>query len=101
MTIKHQSEPPAPVPMDRQAEALAVLYEISRTLAGGWEMVPMIARGLALIDRRLALGHGMLVLFDPQTDELAIEVAHGFTREELARGRYRIGEGITGAVFKD
>jgi Nif-specific regulatory protein len=101
MMTKQQSESSIPVPMERQAEALAVLYEISRTLAGGWEMVPMIARVLALLDRRLGLGHGMLILFDPQTDDLAIEVAHGLTQEERARGRYQIGEGITGAVFKD
>jgi len=101
MMTKQLSESSIPVPMDRQAEALAVLYEISRTLAGGWEMVPMIARVLALLDRRLGLGHGMLILFDPQTDDLAIEVAHGLTQEERARGRYQIGEGITGAVFKD
>jgi Nif-specific regulatory protein len=100
MMIKHRSESIS-VPTDRQAEALAVLYEISRTLASGWEMAPMIAQVLALLDRRLGLGHGMLVLFDSQADQLAVEVAHDLTQEERARGRYRIGEGITGAVFKE
>jgi Nif-specific regulatory protein len=87
-------------PADRHAEELALLYEVSKTLATGREMAPMLAQVLALLETRLGLGHGMLVLLDPQTDELVIDVAHGFTEEERARGRYRVGEGITGAVFE-
>ncbi len=86
---------------ERHNEELAILYEISKTLATGREMSSMIAHVLAVLHARLRLGHGMLVLLDPQTNELAIEVAHGLTEEERARGRFRIGEGVTGAVFKD
>ncbi|HTP40946.1 MAG TPA: sigma 54-interacting transcriptional regulator [Nitrospiria bacterium] len=85
---------------DRHAEELAILYEISKTLATGTAMEPMIAHVLAVLHARLHLDHGMLVLHDPQTNELAIEVAHGLTEEERARGRYQIGEGVTGAVYK-
>ena len=85
----------------QQAEELAVLYEISKTLATGHAMEPMITQILSVLDARLGLENGMLVLLDPHTNELAIEVAHGLTEAERARGRYRIGEGITGAVFKE
>jgi len=85
----------------RHAEELAILYEISKTLATGKAMEPMIAHVLAVLHARLRLDHGMLVLLDPQTNELAIEVAHGLTEEERVRGRFRIGEGVTGAVFKE
>jgi len=86
---------------ERHAEELAILYEISRTLATGREMASMIAHVLGVLHARLRLDHGMLVLLDPQTNDLAIEEAHGLTEEERARGRFRIGEGVTGAVFKD
>jgi Nif-specific regulatory protein len=86
---------------ERHTEELAILYEISKTLATGKAMEPMITHVLAVLHTRLHLDHGMLVLLDPQTNELAIEVAHGLTEEERVRGRFRIGEGVTGAVFKD
>ncbi|MBI3620782.1 MAG: sigma 54-interacting transcriptional regulator [Nitrospirae bacterium] len=86
---------------ERHAEELAILYEISKTLATGREMASMITHVLAVLHARLHLDHGTLVLLDPQTNELAIEVAHGLTEEERTRGRFRIGEGVTGAVFKE
>jgi Nif-specific regulatory protein len=43
---------------------------------------------------------GTLTLLDPETGELAIETAHGLTAEEIARGRFKIGEGVTGRVFE-
>ena len=86
---------------ERHADELAILYEISRTLATGREMASMITHVLGVLHTRLQLDHGMLVLLDPQTNELAIEVAHGLTEEERTRGRFRIGEGVTGAVFKE
>src|SRR5574337_1954436 len=39
-------------------------------------------------------------LYDPNRGELAIEAAFGLTHEERRRGRYRLGEGITGKVMK-
>ena len=40
------------------------------------------------------------MLVDPITNELKIEVAHGLTKEEKERGRYKIGEGVTGKVVE-
>jgi Nif-specific regulatory protein len=100
MMIKRQSTPPPSSSHNRQVEELAVLYEIGKTLATGDQMGPMLERVLALLDERLQLRRGTLVLFEPQTDQLVIDVAHGLTEAERARGRYAIGEGVTGAVFQ-
>ncbi|MCX5725714.1 MAG: sigma 54-interacting transcriptional regulator [Candidatus Saganbacteria bacterium] len=43
---------------------------------------------------------GTITLVDPRTNELHIEVAHGLTKAEKERGRYKIGEGITGKVVE-
>ena len=37
-------------------------------------------------------------IIDPETRELRIAAAHGLTRAEIARGIYRIGEGVVGRV---
>ncbi|MBU0630120.1 MAG: sigma 54-interacting transcriptional regulator, partial [Candidatus Margulisbacteria bacterium] len=46
----------------------------------------------------LEMQRGTITLVDPATNDLRIEVASGLTREEKERGRYKIGEGITGRV---
>lgn len=39
-------------------------------------------------------------LLDRETGELRIKVACGLTPEQIARGRYKIGEGIVGRVVE-
>ena len=41
-----------------------------------------------------------LTLFNPDTAEIYIEVAHGISVSEKTRGRYKLGEGVTGRVIK-
>jgi Nif-specific regulatory protein len=43
---------------------------------------------------------GTITLVDPASNELRIEVAQGLSRAEVDRGRYQIGEGITGRVVE-
>jgi len=40
-------------------------------------------------------------IVDPTTEEILIRYAAGLTAEERQRGRYKIGEGITGTVVKN
>jgi Nif-specific regulatory protein len=42
---------------------------------------------------------GTLTLYEPVTEDLIITAAYGLTPEEMARGRFKAGEGVTGAVF--
>jgi hypothetical protein len=99
MVPKQQSKSSVSVPMDRRAEALAVLYEISRTLASGWEMAPMIAQVLALLDRRLP--SGMACSFFSIHRQMTCDRGwHGLTQEERARGRYRIGGALPARCSK-
>jgi Nif-specific regulatory protein len=37
---------------------------------------------------------------NPETSELIIEIAHGMPEEKKRRGKYKVGEGITGKVFE-
>ena len=42
--------------------------------------------------------NGTVTIVNPITGKLEIEVAHGLTAEGRKRGKYKIGEGITGRV---
>ena len=53
---------------------------------------------LDILHEYLGMERGTLTLLDPATNELAIEVACGLDLEEIKRGRYKLGEGVTGKV---
>ena len=74
------------------------------------ESIRLLSRGMApdkatremlhLLSELLGLNRGRVVLPDGETGELRIRVAYGLTDEEIARGRYAPGEGITGRVIQ-
>jgi Nif-specific regulatory protein len=43
---------------------------------------------------------GTITILNPLTDEIRIEVAHGLSRGAMERGKYKLGEGITGKVIQ-
>ena len=48
----------------------------------------------------MGMRRGTISILNPETSELQIEVAHGLTAEARERGRYKLGEGITGRVVE-
>ena len=77
-----------------------VLVEISEALASALDLEKALDSILEVLSDSLEMKRGTITLVDPRTNELHIEVAHGLTKEEKERGRYKIGEGITGKVVE-
>ncbi len=86
--------------MPRAEKELDILEQISQILADGLELAQVFQRAMALLSERLAIHRAALLLWDEATDELRITAAIGLTKEEMARGRYAMGEGVTGQVLK-
>ncbi|HTN42386.1 MAG TPA: nif-specific transcriptional activator NifA [Nitrospiria bacterium] len=84
----------------RKIAELTALYEISRSLASSMDLQETSRKILEILASVLDMRRGTLTLLDPETGELVIETAHGLTPEEIARGRFKIGEGVTGRVFE-
>ncbi|MBU1363766.1 MAG: sigma 54-interacting transcriptional regulator [Gammaproteobacteria bacterium] len=80
-------------------EQLLIRESIS-LLSRGLEPDKAIREMLHLLSELLGLNRGRVVLPDGQTGELAIRVAYGLTQRQMERGRYRMGEGITGRVMQ-
>jgi Nif-specific regulatory protein len=76
------------------------LLEISQVLGSALHLDELFERMVEILARRCQMTRCFLVLANPETEELAIEVAYGMTPEEIARGRYQKGEGIIGTVFR-
>jgi len=78
-----------------------VLTDISFALATSLDMEKSMTSIFKIMAESLEMQRGTITLVDPKTNELRIEVAYGLTREEKERGRYKIGEGITGKVVEN
>lgn len=55
---------------------------------------------MRILAEQLGIERGRLVVLDDVTGQLRIEAAHGLRPEEIRRGIYNIGEGVTGQVFQ-
>ncbi|MFP4010233.1 MAG: nif-specific transcriptional activator NifA [Spirochaetaceae bacterium] len=83
-----------------KVEELSLLFEISQLLDQSMELDRVIHPVLQALADRLGMQHAAITLLDRHTGELSIEAAYGYTSKEQARGRYRLGEGVTGTVVQ-
>ncbi len=80
-------------------EELLVIRESVALLSKSQDEPFVIREILHLLSELLGLNRGRVVLPDRDSGELRIVYAYGLTQEEMARGRYLPGEGITGRVM--
>jgi Nif-specific regulatory protein len=91
--------PPIPqAPPTSADQELAVLTEIGRILSSSLELRESFQKMMQIISAKMDMRRGALVLLDESTGRLRTEAAVGLTAEEIDRGKYALGEGITGNV---
>jgi len=84
--------------MNRAELELSILTEIGRVLSSGLDLHSIFDQTMRVLAERLGMERGSMVLLDEATGKLQIEAALGLTPEEIQRGRYDVGEGVTGQV---
>jgi len=84
--------------LERKVKELTVLYETSQVIGSTLNCHEVFSDILGIFHSHLGMNRGTITLLDPLTGELEIKAAHGLTEEEVRRGRYLVGEGITGKV---
>ncbi|NQT29684.1 MAG: sigma 54-interacting transcriptional regulator [Candidatus Saganbacteria bacterium] len=77
-----------------------VLVDIGDALSSSLDLPKSLNLILKVLSDSLEMNRGTVTLVDPTTNELRIEVAQGLSKKEKERGRYKIGEGITGKVVE-
>src|SRR4051794_22677537 len=77
---------------------LSVLMEIGQLLSSTLELREAFAKMMQIISEKLDMRRGQLVLLDESAGRLRTEAAIGMTADEIDRGKYALGEGITGNV---
>ncbi len=81
-----------------QLEDLTCLYEITKSLASSVDLKECLSETMETIGSMKAMENGTVTIINPLTGKLEIEVAQGINAEGRKRGKYQIGEGITGRV---
>lgn len=84
------------------ANALSVLYEISKTISEGKELQEILKLILKRSSEIFQAQHGSVMLLDESTDELTIKVAEGLTDEIIKNTVKKPGDGsIAGWVARE
>jgi Nif-specific regulatory protein len=81
-------------------DELSLLYEITSTLTAPGPLPRSLQQILHILASSMGMRRGTITILNPETAELQIEVAQGLTAEARRRGRYKLGEGITGRVVE-
>ncbi|MCX8116847.1 MAG: nif-specific transcriptional activator NifA [Desulfobacterota bacterium] len=86
--------------LERKIKELTVLYQISQLIGSNFDCQKVFPDILETFHTHLGMSRGTITLLNPLTQELEIRAAHGMTEEEIGRGKYLVGEGITGKVVE-
>ncbi|MFC1883583.1 sigma-54 interaction domain-containing protein [Thermodesulfobacteriota bacterium] len=81
-------------------DEIECLYDISSAIHSSIDLRKSLSKVLDLLSDRLGMQRSFLTLLNPDTSEIYIEIAHGISTSERSRGRYKLGEGITGRVIE-
>ncbi len=85
----------------REVLEMEVLHQISIDLTATSNLKEFAYKTFELLDKKLGMARGTLRLFNPNTNEITTEIAYGMAEEAKRRGRYKLGEGVTGKVIEE
>jgi len=84
--------------ISQELAEVTTLYDITKALASSMELRHCLEQVMEILAQRRELHNGTVTIVNPQTSQLEIEVAQGLSSEAQDRGKYEMGEGITGRV---
>lgn len=86
--------------LEQKNKIQQVLIEISKVVTSSLDMEEIFHSILMVMEKSLKLEKGSLVLYNPTEENLKIVAAVGLSSDEMERGIYHTGEGVTGKVFE-
>ncbi len=81
-------------------DEITCLYEITKAIHATLDLRKSLYKVLDLLSEHLGMNRGSITILNPDTSEIHVEVAHGISTTEKTRGRYKLGEGVTGRVIE-
>ncbi len=84
----------------RENRILSALLKVSNVLNSSFDLEKNLSQAMHVLGEFLEMERGSVFLFDDSTKELKIVAAHGLTKNQKEKGKYKIGEGIVGRVLE-
>jgi Nif-specific regulatory protein len=84
----------------REQVELRLLFQISQTLSQSLDLRDVVGPVLKAMAEHMGMLRGTITLLDRESGEIFIEAAYGLSASQRERGRYALGEGITGKVVQ-
>jgi Nif-specific regulatory protein len=88
------------MPHAKEPAFLSLFSSLSNLLSQPNALEIQLDQVLPLLASELPIRNGFLTLFNRETGEIYIEKAHGLSKQQQSKGRYKLGEGIIGAVVE-
>ncbi len=96
--MQSDSSPNLEAPDRTTDQELSILTEIGQRVSSTLELRETFGQVMQIISDKLNMRRGTLVLLDESNGRLRTEAAIGLTNDEIERGKYAVGEGVTGSV---
>jgi len=84
----------------REVQELRLLQQISRILDQHPDINQVLGPVLDALSQHMDLQHGTVTLLNRKTGDISIDLAQGMSKSQVRRGRYKLGEGVTGRVVE-
>jgi Nif-specific regulatory protein len=84
----------------KKTEEVTLLYEITKALSESLDLRKSLYKVLDILSTSMDMVRGTVAILNPLRNEIGIEVAHGMSRVAMERGKYQVGEGVTGRVIQ-
>src|SRR4030066_2316477 len=84
----------------RENRILSALLEVSKVINSSFDLEKNLAQTMHVLGDLLEMERGSVFLLDDGTKELRIVAAHGLTKDQIEKGKYKTGEGIVGRVLE-
>ncbi|MCB9481316.1 MAG: sigma 54-interacting transcriptional regulator [Desulfobacteraceae bacterium] len=81
-------------------QELEILYDISQTLNKYTDLKKSLYEVMAILAEKKGMVRGTVTILNKSKREIEIEVAHGLSKTAMEKGKYYLGEGITGSVIE-
>ncbi|HEB31620.1 MAG TPA: nif-specific transcriptional activator NifA [Spirochaetes bacterium] len=83
-----------------EIKELSLLFRITRILDSSIDLRDVVGPVLKALSENTDIERGAIALLNRETGEISIESADGLSTDQKIKGRYRLGEGITGKVVQ-
>ena len=85
----------------RSVHELTLLMELSEILDRSMDLREVLGPALEAMHHHMGMLRGTITLLNRETGEISVETAYGLSPSAQRRGRYRVGEGVTGRVVSE